>query len=150
MSRSRHVSRKLLVQEITRNFSPWTSSEHVQETIRKFKDFGCALELPFSDRELVRTNHRQAPLRSSDRRKLKQRVIQNFSLDPDVGEDLVPDGLLSVKFETHTYDPGVSQSHCSLPCRSHIDESREIMIQRLGRISGTRWGSFMVHAWERQ
>ncbi|OAX35496.1 hypothetical protein K503DRAFT_696918 [Rhizopogon vinicolor AM-OR11-026] len=49
-----------------------------------------------------------APLRSSDRRKLKQRVIQSFSLDSDVGEDLVPDGLLSVKFKTHTDEPGVA------------------------------------------
>ncbi|KAG0700484.1 hypothetical protein DFH29DRAFT_931661 [Suillus ampliporus] len=49
-----------------------------------------------------------APLRSSDRRKLKQRVIQAFSLDPDVGEELVPDGLMSAKFHTHTDEPGVA------------------------------------------
>ncbi|KAG1728967.1 uncharacterized protein EDB91DRAFT_840487 [Suillus paluster] len=49
-----------------------------------------------------------APLRSSDRRKLKQRVIRAFSLDPDVGEDLVPDGLLSVKFRTHIHERGVA------------------------------------------
>ncbi|KAG1728976.1 uncharacterized protein EDB91DRAFT_1160397 [Suillus paluster] len=49
-----------------------------------------------------------APLRSSDRRKLKQRVIQTFSLDPDVGEDLVPEGLMSAKFNTHIDDPGVA------------------------------------------
>lgn len=50
-----------------------------------------------------------APLRNSDRRKLKQHIIQAFSLDPDVGDDLVPDGLLSVKFKTHTNEPGVSE-----------------------------------------
>ncbi|KAG1725024.1 hypothetical protein EDD22DRAFT_927327 [Suillus occidentalis] len=49
-----------------------------------------------------------APLRNSDRRKLKQHIIQTFSLDPDVGEELVPDGLLSVKFKTHTDEPGVA------------------------------------------
>lgn len=54
-----------------------------------------------------------APLRSSDRRKFKQRVIQEFSLQDVSSEDgdrLVPDGLLSVKFSTHSGEPGV----CSL------------------------------------
>ncbi|KAF7980438.1 hypothetical protein HWV62_38282 [Athelia sp. TMB] len=47
-----------------------------------------------------------APLRSSDRRKLKQRVLQAF---PHIGEqELVPDGLLSIKFSTHLDEPGVS------------------------------------------
>ncbi|KAG2031767.1 hypothetical protein BDR03DRAFT_927535 [Suillus americanus] len=49
-----------------------------------------------------------APLRNSDRRKLKQYIIRAFSLDSDVGEELVPDGLLSVKFKTHTDEPGVA------------------------------------------
>jgi translation initiation factor 2D len=49
-----------------------------------------------------------APLRNSDRRKLKQHIIQAFSLDQDVGDELVPDGLLSVKFKTHTDEPGVA------------------------------------------
>ncbi|KAG1728969.1 uncharacterized protein EDB91DRAFT_1085903 [Suillus paluster] len=39
---------------------------------------------------------------------LKQRVIQTFSLDQDVGEDLVPEGLLSVKFRTHIHERGVA------------------------------------------
>ncbi|KAG1744397.1 hypothetical protein EDB19DRAFT_1695106 [Suillus lakei] len=51
---------------------------------------------------------RDAPLRNSDRRKLKQHIIRAFSLDPDIGEELVPDGLLSVKFKTHTDEPGVA------------------------------------------
>ncbi|KAG2107739.1 uncharacterized protein F5147DRAFT_696927 [Suillus discolor] len=49
-----------------------------------------------------------APLRNSDRRKLKQHIIQAFSLVPDVGEELVPEGLLSVKFNTYTDEPGVA------------------------------------------
>ncbi|KAG2047472.1 hypothetical protein BDR06DRAFT_985159 [Suillus hirtellus] len=49
-----------------------------------------------------------APLRNSDRRKLKQHIIQAFSLVPDVGEELVPEGLLSVKFSTYTDEPGVA------------------------------------------
>ncbi|KAG1801101.1 hypothetical protein EV424DRAFT_1437242 [Suillus variegatus] len=49
-----------------------------------------------------------APLRNSDRRKLKQHIIQTFSLVPDVGEELVPEGLLSVKFNTYTDEPGVA------------------------------------------
>ncbi|KAK7055104.1 eukaryotic translation initiation factor SUI1 family protein [Favolaschia claudopus] len=47
-----------------------------------------------------------APLRGSDRRKLKQRVISSFGLSPEDGEILVPDGLLSVKFNTHLDEPG--------------------------------------------
>ncbi|EMD35171.1 hypothetical protein CERSUDRAFT_97094 [Gelatoporia subvermispora B] len=50
-----------------------------------------------------------APLRSSDRRKLKQRVLQTFPLlQPGDGDLLVPDGLLSQKFSTHLDDPGVA------------------------------------------
>ncbi|KAG1789499.1 uncharacterized protein HD556DRAFT_1397101 [Suillus plorans] len=49
-----------------------------------------------------------APLRNSDRRKLKQHIVQTFALVPDVGEELVPEGLLSVKFNTYTDEPGVA------------------------------------------
>ncbi|KAF9238328.1 hypothetical protein BU15DRAFT_47811 [Melanogaster broomeanus] len=48
-----------------------------------------------------------APLRSSDRRKLKQRVVQEFGVSPEVGDLLVPDGLMSLKVETHLNEPGV-------------------------------------------
>jgi Pre-PUA-like domain len=48
-----------------------------------------------------------APLRSSDRRKLKQRIIRTFSLQPDIGDDLVPNGILSAKFITHLDESGV-------------------------------------------
>ncbi|KAH9477154.1 Eukaryotic translation initiation factor 2D [Psilocybe cubensis] len=49
-----------------------------------------------------------APLRSSDRRKLKQRAITSYSLTPEEGDVLVPDGILSVKFSTHVDEPGVA------------------------------------------
>ncbi|OSD03739.1 eukaryotic translation initiation factor SUI1 family protein [Trametes coccinea BRFM310] len=50
-----------------------------------------------------------APLRSSDRRKLKQRVLQSFPvLQPEEGDLLVPDGLQSQKFSTHLEEPGVA------------------------------------------
>ncbi|KAI0946076.1 hypothetical protein AcV7_010146 [Taiwanofungus camphoratus] len=50
-----------------------------------------------------------APLRSSDRRKLKQRVLQTFpALQADEGDLLVPEGLLSQKFSTHLDEPGVA------------------------------------------
>ncbi|RPD60842.1 eukaryotic translation initiation factor SUI1 family protein [Lentinus tigrinus ALCF2SS1-6] len=49
-----------------------------------------------------------APLRSSDRRKLRQRVLQSYlALPPEEGDGLVPDGLQSQKFSTHLDDPGV-------------------------------------------
>ncbi|KAJ7717576.1 eukaryotic translation initiation factor SUI1 family protein [Mycena metata] len=49
-----------------------------------------------------------APLRSSDRRKLKQRVISSFGLSPEDGDVLVPEGILSVKFSTHLNEPGIA------------------------------------------
>lgn len=48
-----------------------------------------------------------APLRSSDRRKLKQRVVEAFNVSSEEGDLLVPDGILSVKFSTHLDEPGV-------------------------------------------
>lgn len=55
------------------------------------------------------TRHRAlaAPLRSSDRRKLKQRVVETFSLQPEDGDVVVPEGLRSTKFSTHLGEPGV-------------------------------------------
>ncbi|KZT25056.1 hypothetical protein NEOLEDRAFT_1093490 [Neolentinus lepideus HHB14362 ss-1] len=49
-----------------------------------------------------------APLRSSDRRRLKQRIADKFQLSPEDAELLVPDGLKSVKFESHQGKPGVA------------------------------------------
>ena len=50
-----------------------------------------------------------APLRSSDRRKLKQHVMQAYSLEsPELGDLLVPDGLMSQKVATYAKDPAVS------------------------------------------
>ncbi|KZT39203.1 hypothetical protein SISSUDRAFT_1070619 [Sistotremastrum suecicum HHB10207 ss-3] len=66
-----------------------------------------------------------APLRNSDRKKFRQRVLQQFSIaskveaaaeanietkgekEPDIGDILVPDGILSVKFRSHLDEPGV-------------------------------------------
>ncbi|KAI0351003.1 eukaryotic translation initiation factor SUI1 family protein [Trametes cingulata] len=49
-----------------------------------------------------------APLRSSDRRKLKQRVLQSFpAVQAEEGDVLVPDGLQAQKFSTHLDEPGV-------------------------------------------
>ena len=48
-----------------------------------------------------------APLRSSDRRKLRQRVVQDFGVQPDDGDLLVPEGLQSQKFATHVNELGV-------------------------------------------
>ncbi|KAJ8502998.1 hypothetical protein ONZ45_g11242 [Pleurotus djamor] len=49
-----------------------------------------------------------APLRSSDRRKLKQRVVQSFAVTDEIGDLLVPEGILSVKFLTHLKEPGTA------------------------------------------
>ncbi|KIM41927.1 hypothetical protein M413DRAFT_445131 [Hebeloma cylindrosporum] len=49
-----------------------------------------------------------APLRSSDRRKLKQRIVAAYGLTGEEGDALVPDGILSLKFSTHINEPGVA------------------------------------------
>jgi hypothetical protein len=51
-----------------------------------------------------------APLRTSDRRKLRQRVVQTYGVSPELGDLLVPDGLMAQKVATYTNDPGVSLS----------------------------------------
>lgn len=56
---------------------------------------------------LILFRFRVAPLRSSDRRKLRQRVIDTFSLQPEEGDNIVPDGLRSAKFRTHLDEHGV-------------------------------------------
>jgi translation initiation factor 2D len=49
-----------------------------------------------------------APLRSSERRKLRARTAERFQLAPEVADNLVPDGLLSQKFSAYNGEPGVS------------------------------------------
>ncbi|KAH8114913.1 hypothetical protein DFH11DRAFT_1726387 [Phellopilus nigrolimitatus] len=51
------------------------------------------------------------PLRQSDRKRLKQRVLKDFGLadaPPETGKFLVPDRSQSVKFKTHTSELGVA------------------------------------------
>ena len=49
-----------------------------------------------------------SPLSGSDRRKLKQRVIATFGIPADDCDQLIPEGIQSVKFNTHINEPGVS------------------------------------------
>ena len=57
-----------------------------------------------------RLTWRTAPLRTSDRRKLRQRVLETYSgLQPEHGDILVPEGLHHQKFATYAGDPGVSE-----------------------------------------
>jgi hypothetical protein len=48
-----------------------------------------------------------APLRSSERRKLRARTAERFRLAPEVAENLVPEGLLSQKFSAYNGETGV-------------------------------------------
>ncbi|KAM6493188.1 eukaryotic translation initiation factor SUI1 family protein [Amanita muscaria] len=49
-----------------------------------------------------------APLRGSDRRKFKQRVVTAFGVSQDEGDQLVPEGLQSIKFNTYLNEQGVA------------------------------------------
>ncbi|KIM52296.1 hypothetical protein SCLCIDRAFT_18213 [Scleroderma citrinum Foug A] len=51
-----------------------------------------------------------APLRSSDRRKLKQRIIETYGVSSEIGDILVPEGLMSQKILTYTNERGVAYS----------------------------------------
>lgn len=54
-----------------------------------------------------------ALVRSSDLRKLKQTIAERFSLQPDVLDSLIPDGLLYTKVNTDLRkDRGVSKLMC--------------------------------------
>ena len=48
-------------------------------------------------------------------------MVDELSTPLDIAELLVPDGLISVKFEAHTYVPGVSQAPFNL-----LDHLREL------------------------
>ncbi|KAL1937903.1 hypothetical protein VTO73DRAFT_12653 [Trametes versicolor] len=57
----------------------------------------------------LKTSGKSSPIRSSDRRKLRQRVLQSFPvLQAEEGDVLVPDGLQLQKFSTHLDEPGVA------------------------------------------
>ena len=57
----------------------------------------------------------EAPLRSSERRKLRARTAERFQLAPEVADNLVPDGLLSQKFSAYNNgEPGVSGRYPTL------------------------------------
>lgn len=60
------------------------------------------------DRHLITNPSPLAPLRSSERRKLRARIAERFQLAPDIADNLVPDGLLSQKFSAYNGEPGVS------------------------------------------
>ncbi|KAI6038907.1 hypothetical protein EDC04DRAFT_3014545 [Pisolithus marmoratus] len=49
-----------------------------------------------------------APLHGSDRHMLKQRVIVVYNVPPEIGDILVPEGLISQKFSTNTNEQGVA------------------------------------------
>ncbi|KAF9007008.1 hypothetical protein BDQ17DRAFT_1423096 [Cyathus striatus] len=70
-----------------------------------------------------------APLRGSDRRKLKQRVIAAFNISQEDADLLVPDGILSVKFSTHLNEPGLAYlSPNGDPCWFTIGKGSEDLV----------------------
>jgi hypothetical protein len=83
-----------------------SSANDVQETIVEYQNLGYVLihVQPASAGRPI------APLRTSDRRKLRQRVVQTYGVSPELGDLLVPDGLMAQKVATYTNDPGVSLS----------------------------------------
>lgn len=83
-----------------------------------------------------------SPLRSSDCRKLRQRIVAAFGLTPEQGDVLVPDGTLSVKFSTYTNETGVSSCQSSISWYS-------VHFQNLGCILGCRGKPSLVHDWKK-
>ncbi|KAH8835421.1 eukaryotic translation initiation factor SUI1 family protein [Flagelloscypha sp. PMI_526] len=48
-----------------------------------------------------------SPLRSSERRKLRNSLASRFSVEQNIADDLFPDPIYSAKFKTHLDQPGV-------------------------------------------
>ena len=66
------------------------------------------MDLVDSDRIIVTClRHFPAPLRSSERRKLRARMTERFQLAPEAVDTLVPEGLLAQKFSAYNGEPGV-------------------------------------------
>lgn len=111
---------------------------HVQET------FGGIQDIRYDTKPLLLalvSDTILAPLRTSDRKKLKQRLIHEFSLSPEIGELLVPEGLLSVKYTSHSRVPGV----CDFPAISFD----LFYSTHLGGLPLIGWRSAVVHDGER-
>ena len=95
-----------------------------------------------------------APLKNSDRKKLRQRVLAEFHLEApnpvddgtatnEVGDLLVPDGLQSVKITTHSGEAGVcdgrSYHSTSILKRTQLLSARLHTCQGRVILSGFRW-----------
>lgn len=83
-------------------------SANWRERFERFDSrFVCQSLLPLMFKRPLSQLKTSAPLRASDRRKLKQRVISMFSVNPEDGDTLVPDGILMAKFFSYAKEPGV-------------------------------------------
>jgi translation initiation factor 2D len=78
------------------------------------KTSGISLPIPNDTLILISPPFSLAPLRSSERRKLRAHTAERFRLASEIAENLVPDGLLSQKFSNYNGEPGVSVQ--SLQC----------------------------------
>ncbi|KAG6837743.1 hypothetical protein H0H93_001669 [Arthromyces matolae] len=83
-------------------YQQWIVSLYGEEVVKRFGS--CEVV----DSTLIPLGMTSAPLRSSDRKKLKQRVISIFGISSEDGDLLVPDGIQSIKFMTHLEQPGVA------------------------------------------
>ena len=111
---------------------------HVQET------FGGIQDIRYDSKPLLLALVSEsilAPLRSSDRKKLRQRLTQEFSLSQEIGELLVPEGLLSVKYTSHSRVPGV--------CGFRAISFDLFYSTRLGGLPLIGWRPAVVHDGER-
>lgn len=81
-----------------------------KKPLSNLKTAGTSIHGPHCTGMACSENDPAAPLRGSDRRKFRQRVIETFNIAPEDGERLVPEGLQSVKFLTHLDEPGVSHT----------------------------------------
>ena len=86
-----------------------------------------------------------APLRSSERRKLRARTAERFKLAPEVADNLVPDGLLSQKFSAYNGESGVSERYleAGCPCDTTVE-----MFWTIGPLPLGGRQSTLVQYWE--
>lgn len=123
---------------------PNSIRHHVQESFGGLQDVRYDSEPPLLNPAPEAT---LAPLRTSDRKKLRQRLIQEFSLSPEIGELLVPEGLLSVKYTSHSRVPGVRHSEAIswILFFFYSIASRWFTFHRMAFRSGSRRGKGLIN-----
>jgi len=129
---------------------PTLGSPDVQEIAWRYKDIRYPHTFPSHTLIDISPTSPTAPLRSSERRRIRVRTAERFHLAPEIAEQLVPDVFLSQKFTAYNSEPGVGSSF-RCPRRwgapPMVADSSEL--RTVGPLPLGRRRSALVQCWER-